>query len=103
MKNLHRMRLKDPENNSFFPETFCLPREYAMFSNSFREREGLWIVKPSGSSEGRGIFVLQSLSEAKDFRDRFLKQPRALLPASHIVQRYVERPYLIGGKKFDLR
>jgi tubulin monoglycylase TTLL3/8 len=55
----------------------------------------VWIVKPSGKSRGRGIKVMRELDEI--FRncesDGF----------QWICQKYIERPQLIKGYKFDIR
>jgi hypothetical protein len=50
----------------------------------------LWIVKPSSSSRGRGIYLLDDLSAA------LCSQPC-------VVQRYIADPMLHQGHKFDLR
>ena len=49
-----------------------------------------WIVKPVASSQGRGIFLTQSIND---------------IPSNHqtIVSRYIINPFLINNKKFDLR
>ena len=50
-----------------------------------------YIVKPSSSSQGKGIFI------TNDFRDvGSLKQ-------SSIVCEYIDNPLLLDGYKFDLR
>lgn len=49
-----------------------------------------WIMKPAGSSRGRGIFVFNDIS-AVSYTEVV------------IVQRYVDRPMLLDGYKFDLR
>eukprot|EP00752_Nemacystus_decipiens_P002161 g2058.t1 len=50
----------------------------------------LWIVKPSDSSRGRGVYLLRELGELA--YDRL-----------SIVQRYISDPLTVGGYKADLR
>ncbi|XP_026471545.1 probable tubulin polyglutamylase TTLL2 [Ctenocephalides felis] len=50
----------------------------------------VWICKPVGRSQGKGIFLFRHLSELS-------------YDSSAVVQRYVQNPLLIGGYKFDLR
>lgn len=64
-------------------------------SSSRRVREGLWICKPVSSSCGRGIRVLT--------KEKMLKYLSKDKTRSVVMQRYVDNPYLINGKKFDLR
>ena len=49
-----------------------------------------WIVKPASSSQGKGIFITQDISEIP---------PRTQM----VVSEYVNRPFLVDGYKFDLR
>ena len=55
-----------------------------------------WILKPGGKSRGRGIEIytnseelLKSIEESKD--------------TIWVVQKYIEKPLIIIGKKFDIR
>mmetsp|Transcript_1494 Transcript_1494/g.1997 ORF Transcript_1494/g.1997 Transcript_1494/m.1997 type:complete len:463 (-) Transcript_1494:245-1633(-) len=95
----------------FMPLSFVLPREYAMFVEEFKRSGGIWIMKPIGSAQGRGIFLFSRLSEISEWRtdprrcffsDKH-ENERPPEPEAYIVQRYIENPYLIGGKKFDIR
>ena len=53
-------------------------------------KDNIWIVKPSSSSRGRGIFLLTDLSDVpKD-------EP-------HVVSKYISNPLLVSGYKFDVR
>lgn len=90
--NFHEMsKAFGSDTFDFVPRTYVLPKELDDFLSAFEQQpENLWIVKPHASSRGRGIFVLQDLEE---------------LPLQEIcvVSRYVDRPLLIQGLKFDLR
>ena len=97
----------------FTPITFILPNEYNKFVDAFTaeqrehamaryqeeqenmaenkpKRRGIWICKPSDLSRGRKIFLLRSLKDLS-------------YDCQMIAQRYIERPFLIGGYKWDLR
>ncbi|CAH2107544.1 unnamed protein product [Euphydryas editha] len=83
----------------FSPPCFHLPLEYAkLVSECSRLRHTdeassssvVWIHKPVAQSQGRGIFLFRSVCDM-----------RCGSPA--VVQRYIERPLLIAGYKFDLR
>ncbi|CAD7954002.1 unnamed protein product [Amoebophrya sp. A120] len=74
----------------FVPETFVIPDQLEAFIQVYEKTDYLWIVKPHASSRGRGIFILQELSEIP-------------LDCLTVICRYVENPYLIQGLKFDLR
>ncbi|XP_037958865.1 tubulin glycylase 3B-like [Teleopsis dalmanni] len=56
----------------------------------------LWIVKPGNSSRGIGIYVLQDLESIYEFTKKDLV-------LNYIVQKYIERPLIIYGSKFDIR
>ena len=116
-KNLKRMK-KALEKESkveaakcdFFPTTFELPSEYHIFVEEFKRNPGsIWIMKPAGKAQGKGIFLFRKLKDITDWKkeDYYLhreeeKETREP-PETYVVQRYIEDPYLIGGKKFDIR
>ena len=97
-KHISRIKNMSKKLNNLFdimPQTFILAKEYMSFIEEFH-RIGkdnplnLWIVKPIGKSRGKGIFVIDDISDVP-LADTFL------------VQKYLTNPLLLEGYKFDLR
>lgn len=90
-RHLMRMQKWFPEDYDFFPQTFMCPTDYKEFKSQITaKRNKTFIVKPEASCQGKGIFL------TRNFED--------LDPNEHyVVQRYMHKPYLIDGYKFDLR
>ena len=88
----------------FCPVTFVLPGDYALFVEAFRRLPGTtWIMKPVGRAQGRGIFLITKLSQISEWRKDHTWKGDAPKAETYIVQRYVDRPYTVGNKKFDCR
>ncbi|XP_073736694.1 probable tubulin polyglutamylase TTLL9 isoform X2 [Callorhinus ursinus] len=116
----------------FFPKTFEMPCEYHLFVEEFRKNPGItWIMKPVARSQGKGIFLFRRLKDIMDWRKGTAGKKLTSLEApparsavnpsgshdarssddqkdeipveNYVAQRYIENPYLIGGRKFDLR
>lgn len=117
-KNMKRRRrdlekagkLEEAAAYDFIPTTFVLPREYSMFVEEFKKVGGVWIMKPIGSAQGKGIFLFTKLHEISEWKTDY----KAYKPgpaakggdddvAAYVVQRYLQYPMLVGGKKFDIR
>ena len=90
-KNLMCMRKVFPKEYEFFPSTWLLPSEWKEFRNQFNQKKcKTFIVKPEALSQGRGIFLTRSWENINPVE-------------RYVVQRYIHKPYLIDGLKFDLR
>ncbi|MEW5300219.1 MAG: hypothetical protein WDW36_003164 [Sanguina aurantia] len=101
-------RTAEAAQYSFYPLTFVVPSEYRMFVEEFKRSGGTWIMKPIGKAQGQGIFLFNKLSQISDWRKDYTWKPtggdtEADAPETYLAQRYVDNPYLVGGKKFDLR
>ncbi|XP_020664310.1 polyglutamylase complex subunit TTLL1 [Pogona vitticeps] len=90
----------------FVPVTFMLPADYNLFVEEFRKNpSSTWIMKPCGKAQGKGIFLINKLSQIKKWsRDSktstFVSQSSK---EAYVISLYINNPLLIGGKKFDLR
>ena len=50
----------------FLPTTYSLPADYSLFVEEFRRNGSqTWIVKPANAAQGRGIFLINKLSQVK--------------------------------------
>lgn len=66
----------------------------------FKETGGIWVMKPSGAAEGRGIFLFTKLSAvqawARPHLARRMKRSAVLLPPcslESVLQALLARPF----------
>lgn len=92
-RNLLRMRKQFPKEYKFFPDTWILPTDLSDFKSQFTgAKNKTFIVKPDNGCQGKGIYLVRDAEKVPvDFT------------TTYVAQRYVHRPFLLDGFKFDLR
>ncbi|XP_039732725.1 inactive polyglycylase TTLL10 isoform X2 [Pteropus medius] len=96
----------------FFPETYRLDMrdEREAFFTLFDETQ-MWICKPTACNQGKGIFLLRSQEEVAALQaktqsaesDLTCRKTAFRVPQARVVQRYIQNPLLLDGRKFDVR
>ncbi|CAJ1458935.1 unnamed protein product [Effrenium voratum] len=86
--------LCSPEYFSFNPGTWVLPEQLPELRATLEKSKATFIVKPEDGSQGDGIFLVQGLRQF-DVKISMLRNA--------VVQKYISKPLLLNGLKFDLR
>ena len=90
---------KTMDSFDFMPLSYTLPHEFNSFVSAYqllqKERgdnrtDNYWIMKPVGLSRGRGISIVNDISDVSYSRPM-------------VIQRYIQDPLCFMGYKFDLR
>jgi len=98
-----------PDDYDFIPRTWIiskqLPEQVADLEKTMSEKKGwTYICKPTAGSQGRGLRMVRTFAELRGpVRDAFPKGSERLRPAEYVVQRYISKPLLVDGYKFDCR
>ena len=92
----------------FYQETYCLDdvEDRSRFFDQVPpedQRDNLWIMKPTGSSRGRGIKILWQLNSLKAQFEDPMGTDAGLADQPYIIQRYIKNPLLLDGRKSELR
>jgi len=110
---VNRMHDAFPHLYQFVPRTWVLRREdydeALTLEKTMNEKKGwIYICKPSAGSEGRGLQLVKKWTDLKGVLKEVWPNgqeegpPRRRRP-EYVVQRYVTRPLLVDGYKFDCR
>ncbi|XP_057176089.1 protein polyglycylase TTLL10 isoform X1 [Triplophysa rosa] len=104
-----RMKIED-----FLPVTYRMDvkdEREAFFNGVCNDKSSMWICKPTGLNQGRGIFLMRTPEDIAAFRERLQstmeqqtnKRSPFSLPQARVVQQYIQKPLLLQGRKFDVR
>lgn len=98
-RNINAMAdLHGRKHFSYMPECFVLPQEREALLQAMESSRGRpWIIKPAGSSQGRGIYITSNPIELPDTYQNNKNDD------NWIVERYIDNPLLVDSRKFDLR
>lgn len=90
----NKLSRKLPDIYNFLPKSFVIPIEFQDLQNYMnsipKKADRTVIVKPDRGSQGKGILIIQDFDDLDDYMD------------SAVAQYYIP-PYLLNGKKFDMR
>lgn len=89
-KHLNKMQKKFPNYYNFFPKTWIVPAERGELIKIYGDKKKTFILKPEGSCQGRGIFLVQRVKDIP-------------ITENLVCQSYLKHPLLIDKCKFDLR
>ena len=93
-RNLNKMLKAVGKDYKIFPQTFMLPADYTDLKREWADGRNhgnkTFIIKPSKGCQGNGIRLTRCLDEISPHEP-------------NIVQRYMHRPHLLDGYKYDLR
>ena len=98
---------KTVDHLDFLPLTYVLPQDMSVFIEEFKKYpNSLWILKPNNRCQGQGITLLNKTSKVKkmNFNKKVTDNYQNInVNDVYVVSKYIDNPFLMGGKKFDMR
>ena len=94
--------------SQFYRESYCLydPAERESFFTQLPQidtPDNLWIYKPCNNSRGRGIKIIWKFDDLRKKYAELGNQPITNKREQGIMQRYINNPLLLEGRKSEIR
>ena len=94
---LNRYRSFHSSVFKFYPKTFILPKEYSKYKKYHKSHPNkIFISKVAQSSHGFGCSIIRRHSDLPE-------NTKLTSSKKRVVQEYLNKPFLMDGKKHDLR
>jgi tubulin polyglutamylase TTLL4 len=92
-RNVQKQRRKHGKDFEICPTTYIFPEDYKRWCNDreMNNYKDMYILKPTSSSCGRGIRVIGKKDQLNNKKGGYL------------VSKYLSKPHLLRGYKYDLR
>ncbi|OAF65038.1 hypothetical protein A3Q56_07237 [Intoshia linei] len=103
------LEFNEYHNVDIIPSTYILPCDYNILCEKHKSHpEWTWIMKPCAKSRGNGIFLINKMSQIKRWspnknNNSYIKNGNGNVIENYVITKYIDKPLLVGGKKFDLR
>ena len=91
-RNVQRQRRRNGRDFELAPNTYIFPEDYKRWQNDreINNFKDMYIMKPTASSCGRGISVIDKKQQVKN-------------RSGYLVSKYISKPHLLRGYKYDMR
>ena len=111
IKKYKKQMIKDGkpvDHLDFVPLTYVLHQDMSGFIEEFKkDPNALWILKPSNRCQGQGITLVNKTAKVKkmNFISKIINENYSsiVINDSYVISKYIDNPFLVGQKKFDMR
>ena len=111
VKNLKRMKRQlertdthaEAANTNFFQQHSSCPRVWFVPGGIQTYARQHMDYEADRACPGKGIFLFNKLNQISEWKKDHKWKADGPQAEAYVAQRYIESPYLVGGKKFDMR
>ncbi|CAD8140623.1 unnamed protein product [Paramecium pentaurelia] len=78
-------------------------KSYKLQETLVSKTQYLWLLKPADWNRGEGVHVFSTLEEVEALIKSYYNGKGNYECKEFVIQKYIERPLLLSGRKFDIR